>query len=134
MPNPSIGASPATAVAMASDHDAGRRLPSSSRTRGVAIRTRRRAAISSKAGEGKLLPTLGYGLILLWTLGRALVKERSVWSVGRIYLRYFFRVNLKYRRDAVGFAQFMNRCVTHWHFYKFTRLAIAGKLRLFGTT
>jgi len=95
---------------------------------------RRRAAISRKAGEGKLLPTLGYGLILLWTLSRALVRERAVWSVGRVYLRYFFRVNLKYRRDVVGFAQFMNRCVTHWHFYKFTRLAIEGKLRLFGTT
>ncbi len=95
---------------------------------------RRRAAISGRAGEGKLVPTLGYGLILLWTLGCALFKERAVWSVGRVYLRYFFQVNLKYRRDVVGFAQFMNRCVTHWHFYKFTRLSIEGKLRLFSTT
>ncbi len=95
---------------------------------------RRRAEISGKAGEGKLVPTLGYGLALLWTLSRTLIKERALWSVGKVYLRYFFRVNLKYRRDVVGFAQFMNRCVTHWHFYKFTRLAIEGKLRLFGTT
>ena len=35
--------------------------------------------------------------------------------------------------DVIGFAQFMNRCVTHWHFYKFTRLSIAGKLRLFNS-
>jgi hypothetical protein len=62
------------------------------------------------------------------------MRERAVWSVGRVYFRYFFRVNLKYRRDVVGFAQFMNRCVTHWHFYKFTRLALEGKLRLFSTT
>ena len=95
---------------------------------------RRRAAISSRAGEGKLLPTLGYGLVLLWTLARTLVRERAVRSVGRVYLRYFFKVNLKYRKDVVGFAQFMNRCVTHWHFYKFTRLSIEGKLRLFSTT
>jgi radical SAM superfamily enzyme YgiQ (UPF0313 family) len=95
---------------------------------------RRRAAISGRAGEGKLLPTLGYGLMLLWTLAGTLLKERAVWSVGRVYLRYFFKVNLKYRKDVVGFAQFMNRCVTHWHFYKFTRLSIEGKLRLFSTT
>lgn len=43
----------------------------------------------------------------------------------------FLRVNLKYRRDAIGFAQFANRCVTHWHFYRFTREASAGRLRLF---
>jgi radical SAM superfamily enzyme YgiQ (UPF0313 family) len=95
---------------------------------------RRRAAISSRAGEGKLLPTLSYGLMLLATLTWTLLKERAVWSVGRVYLRNFFKVNLKYRKDVVGFAQFMNRCVTHWHFYKFTRLSIEGKLRLFSTT
>ena len=33
----------------------------------------------------------------------------------------------------VGFAQFMSRCVTHWHFYKFTREAIAGRLRAYNT-
>jgi len=33
----------------------------------------------------------------------------------------------------LGFAQFMNRCVTHWHFYKFTREGTAGKLRLFNS-
>jgi radical SAM superfamily enzyme YgiQ (UPF0313 family) len=93
----------------------------------------RRAAISSKAGEGKLLPTLGYGLMLLWSLARALRKERALRSIGLVYLRYFFKVNLKYRKDVIGFAQFMNRCVTHWHFHKFTRLSIAGKLRLFNS-
>jgi len=33
----------------------------------------------------------------------------------------------------VGFAQFMNRCVTHWHFYKFTRELTAGRLRAYNT-
>ena len=47
--------------------------------------------------------------------------------------RYFFRVNLRYRKDVIGFAQFMNRCVTHWHFYRFTRDASEGKLRLFNS-
>ena len=27
----------------------------------------------------------------------------------------------------------MNRCVTHWHFYKFTREAIAGRLRTYNS-
>jgi hypothetical protein len=37
------------------------------------------------------------------------------------------------RRGIVGFAQFMSRCVTHWHFYKFTREATAGRLRAYNT-
>ncbi len=82
---------------------------------------RRRAEICRKAGEGKSLPTLAYGLVLLWSLGRALWQDGSLTSVGWVYLKYFFSRNLKYRRGIIGFAQFMNRCVTHWHFYKFTR-------------
>jgi hypothetical protein len=27
----------------------------------------------------------------------------------------------------------MNRCVTHWHFYKFTYEMIAGNLRTYNT-
>jgi radical SAM superfamily enzyme YgiQ (UPF0313 family) len=82
---------------------------------------RRRAAICAKSGEGKYLPTLGYGLILLWSLTWALWRYGALTSIGWIYLKYFFTRSLKYRRDVVGFAQFMNRCVTHWHFYRFTR-------------
>ena len=93
----------------------------------------RRAEICRKAGEGKRLPTLGYGLALLWSLFWALLRDGSLTSVGRVYLKYFFTRNLRYRRDIVGFAQFMNRCVTHWHFYKFTREAIAGRLRTYNT-
>ena len=94
---------------------------------------KKRAAISTKASEGKLLPTLGYGLILLFNLVRALAADGSLLSVGRVYLRYFVRHNLRYRSDVIGFAQFMNRCVTHWHFYKFTREMTAGRLRLIST-
>ena len=94
---------------------------------------KRRADICKKAGEGKTLPTLGYGLMLLWTLFWALLKDRSLFSVGRVYVKYFFTRNMKYGRGVVGFAQFMNRCVTHWHFYKFTRKATAGKLRAYNT-
>ena len=49
------------------------------------------------------------------------LNDGSLFSIGATYFKYFFRVNLRYRRDAIGFAQFMNRCVTHWHFYRFTR-------------
>jgi radical SAM superfamily enzyme YgiQ (UPF0313 family) len=94
----------------------------------------RRAEICKKAGEGKRLPTLVYGLSLLWSLFWALARDGSLRSVGLVYLKYFFTRNLKYRRDMVGFAQYLNRCVTHWHFYKFTREAIAGRLRTYNTS
>jgi len=93
----------------------------------------RRAEICRKAGEGKRLPTLGYGLALLWALFWALLWDGSLISVGKVYLKYFFSRNLRYRRDIVGFAQFMNRCVTHWHFYKFTREATSGRLRTYNS-
>jgi radical SAM superfamily enzyme YgiQ (UPF0313 family) len=94
---------------------------------------KRRAAISTKANEGKFMPTLIYALLLLWALFWALLRDRSLGTVGKVYLRYFFRVNSRYRRDVIGFAQFMNRCVTHWHFYRFTRDARAGRLRLYNS-
>ena len=90
-----------------------------------------RAEICRKAGEGKCLPTLAYGLVLLWSLFWALLRDGSLISVGKIYLKYFFTRNLRYRRDVVGFAQFMNRCVTHWHFYKFTREVTSGRLKTY---
>jgi len=93
----------------------------------------RRAAICRKAGEGKSLPTLGYGLTLLWTLFWALHADGSLARVGTVYARFFFAQKVLWRRGIVGFAQFMNRCVTHWHFYKFTREATAGRLRAYNT-
>jgi radical SAM superfamily enzyme YgiQ (UPF0313 family) len=94
---------------------------------------KRRAAICDKANEGKFFPTLGYGLSLMWNLFWALLKDGSLVTIGGVYLRYFFRKSMKLRNDVVGFAQFMNRCVTHWHFYKYTREGTAGKLRLFNS-
>jgi radical SAM superfamily enzyme YgiQ (UPF0313 family) len=95
---------------------------------------KRRAEICRKAGEGKRLPTLRYGLALLWSLFWALWRDGSLMTVGKVYMYYFFTRNIRYRGDIVGFAQYMNRCVTHWHFYKFTREAIAGKLRTYNTS
>jgi radical SAM superfamily enzyme YgiQ (UPF0313 family) len=94
---------------------------------------KRRAEICRKAGQGNRLPALAYGLALLWSLFWALFRDGSLRSVGTVYVKYFFTRSLKHRPDIVGFAQFMNRCVTHWHFYKFTREAIAGRLRTYNT-
>ena len=94
---------------------------------------RKRAEISERASEGKALPTLLYGLLLLWKLIPALVRERSLTTIGGVYLRTFFQRSLRVRADIIGFAQFMNRCVTHWHFYKFTCEGTAGKLRMFNS-
>lgn len=93
----------------------------------------RRAAICRKAGEGKSLPTLAYGLTLLWALFWALAHDGSLWKVGAVYARFFFGQRVVSQRGIIGFAQFMNRCVTHWHFYKFTREATAGRLRAYNT-
>ncbi|MFW6114444.1 MAG: DUF4070 domain-containing protein [bacterium] len=92
---------------------------------------RRRAEICRKAGEGKSLPTLGYGLILLWALFWALLRDGSLRSVGGVYLKNYFSRNLRHARGIIGFARYMNRCVTHWHFYKFTREATSGRLRTY---
>ena len=93
----------------------------------------RRAEICRKAGEGKILPTLAYGLALLGSLSRALWRDGSLTSIGWVYLKYFFSRNLKYRRDIIGFAQYMNRCVTHWHFYRFTREMTSDRLRTYNS-
>ena len=94
---------------------------------------KRRAEICRKAGQGNSLSALAYGLVLLWALFWELLRDGSLRSVGTVYVKYFFTRSLKHRPDIVGFAQFMNRCVTHWHFYKFTREAIAGRLRTYNT-
>jgi radical SAM superfamily enzyme YgiQ (UPF0313 family) len=94
----------------------------------------RRAEICRRAKEGGRLPTLAFGMMLLWALFRALVRDGSVFSVGRVYARFFLSRRIIGRRGIIGFAQYMSRCVTHWHFYKFTREAIAGRLRAYNTT
>lgn len=93
----------------------------------------RRAEICRRSGEGKSLPTTAYGLALLWSLYWTLVWDGSVLSVGKTYLKSFFSRDNRRRCSIVGFAQYMNRCVTHWHFYKFTREMIAGKLRTYNS-
>lgn len=69
--------------------------------------------------------------MLLWFLFWALLRDGSLISVGKVYLKYFLTRNLRYRRDVIGFAQFLNRCVTHWHFYKFTREVTSGRLKTY---
>jgi len=93
---------------------------------------RRRAEISRRASEGKLVPTFLYGVLLTWSLFFTLTRDRSLFGVGRVYAKKLF-VGLKYRCNVIGWAQFMNRCVTHWHFFKFTREAVAGRLRLYNS-
>jgi radical SAM superfamily enzyme YgiQ (UPF0313 family) len=95
---------------------------------------KRRAEICRKAGEGKFMATLAFGLALLWALFWTLARDGSLFAVGRVYAWFFFTGNLKHRRDVVGFAQFVNRCVTHWHFYKFTREATAGRMRTYNSS
>ena len=76
---------------------------------------------------------LVYGVILIWNLFWTLFKDGSLKKVGVVYWRNFVEHRRRYQRGVFGFAQFANRCVTHWHFYKFTREGISGRLRLFNS-
>jgi radical SAM superfamily enzyme YgiQ (UPF0313 family) len=91
----------------------------------------RRARICELGREGRFLPTFLYAGRLFVALAVALVRAGSLREVGGAYLRSFFK-SLRYRRDLIGVAQHLNRCVGHWHFYRFTREAIEGRLRLHG--
>ena len=90
----------------------------------------RRAEICIKAREGRKIPTLIFSSLLAWNLFWALLKDGSLGSVGRIYFRYFFERSVGYRNDIIGFAQYVNRCAAHWHYFKFTREGVAGRLSL----
>ena len=94
---------------------------------------RRRAAIIAKAHERKVVKTLVYGLILTWNLFRALVKDKRLKTVGAVYLRVFWQQRQHYQEGITGFTQFVNRCVAHWHFWKFTEEGTNGRLRMFNS-
>jgi radical SAM superfamily enzyme YgiQ (UPF0313 family) len=93
---------------------------------------KRRAEMCDKAHEGKFIPTLGFGVIMTWNLFWTLIKDRSFMRLAPAYLRYYRKAR-KYRKDVIGFAQFANRCVTHFHFFRFTREAREGKLRTYNS-
>lgn len=93
----------------------------------------RRAAIIAKANERKIIRTLIYGLILTWNLFWALVKDKCLKTVGAAYLRLFWQHRRLYQKGITGFAQYVNRCVAHWHFWKFTEEGTNGRLRLFNS-
>ena len=86
--------------------------------------------ISRKAKENKRTRAFVYGLILTWKLFWTLLKDGSLKKVGSVCWRNYVEQRRSYQRGVFGFAQFMNRCVTHWHFYKFTREWTSGRLRL----
>jgi radical SAM superfamily enzyme YgiQ (UPF0313 family) len=88
---------------------------------------RRRAEISRRAGEGRILPTLGYGMILLWNLFWTLRRDGSLSSLGKAYWKYYFSRSIRHRPGIIGTVIFLNRCVTHWHFYKLTREVREGR-------
>jgi radical SAM superfamily enzyme YgiQ (UPF0313 family) len=93
----------------------------------------RRMEISRKAKENKRTRAFVYGLILTWKLFWTLLQDGSLKKVGTVYWRNYVEQRRSYQRGVFGFAQFMNRCVTHWHFYKFTREGTSGRLRLFNS-
>jgi radical SAM superfamily enzyme YgiQ (UPF0313 family) len=94
---------------------------------------RRRQEIVCKAKENKKARALLYGVTLTTKLLWTLFQDGSLKNVGGVYYRNYFEHRRRYQRGVLGFAQFMNRCVTHWHFYKFTREGTFGRLRLFNS-
>ena len=94
---------------------------------------RRRLEIVRKANEHKKTRAVVYGVILIWNLFWTLFKDGSLKNVGTIYWGNFVEQRRRYQSGVFAFAQFVNRCVTHWHFYKFTREGMSGRLRLFNS-
>jgi radical SAM superfamily enzyme YgiQ (UPF0313 family) len=94
---------------------------------------RRSRIAANTAGGHNPLKTLLYGFVLTWNLFQTLRCDGSLISVGGAYLRFFFNDGRRYLRGIGGFAQFVNRCAVHWHFYKFTREMSAGRLRLYNS-
>ena len=94
---------------------------------------RRRVEILRKANEHRKTRALVYGIILTWNLFWTLFKDRSLKKIGSVYWRNYVEQRRRYQRGVFGFAQFVNRCVAHWHFYKFTREGTSGRLRLFNS-
>ena len=94
---------------------------------------RRRMEIIHKANENKTARAFVYGVILTWNLFWTLLRDGSLKNVGAVYWRNYIEQRRRYQRGVLGFAQFVNRCVTHWHFYKFTREGTSGRLRLFNS-
>ena len=86
----------------------------------------RRADDLPQGRRGQTTADAGVWPGLMWSLFFALLKDGCA-ILGWLGVREVFlhgRAALSPR--IIGFAQFMNRCVTHWHFYKFTRELIAG--------
>jgi radical SAM superfamily enzyme YgiQ (UPF0313 family) len=94
---------------------------------------RRRTEITKRTNRDKTLRTVIYGMILTWNLFWTLIKERRFKAVGFVYAKYLFTHSFFYQRNIGGIVQFVNRCVAHWHFYKFTSEATAGKIRLYNS-
>lgn len=93
----------------------------------------RRAAIIARTNEHRILRTLLYGFILTWKLFWTLVRDNCVSKIGAVYWGFFWRHRRLYQKGSAGFAQFVNRCVAHWHFWKFTEEGTNGRLRLFNS-
>jgi hypothetical protein len=70
---------------------------------------------------------------LTWNLFRALVKYKSLKTIGTVYWRYFWEHRRRYQKGITGYTQFVNRCVAHWHFWKFTEEGTNGRLRMFNS-
>jgi radical SAM superfamily enzyme YgiQ (UPF0313 family) len=94
---------------------------------------RRRLEMIRRANENKKARAMVYGIILTWRLFWTLFRDGSLKKVGRVYCRNYVEQKRRYQRGVFGFAQFINRCVAHWHFYKFTREGTTGRLRLFNS-
>ena len=87
----------------------------------------------AKANESNKFRTLIYGMILTWNLFWALGKDKRLTSLGKVCWSFFWEKQHYYQKGIVGFTQFVNRCVAHWHFWKFTEEGATGKLRVFNS-
>jgi hypothetical protein len=62
-----------------------------------------------------------------------LVKGKRLKCLGSVDWRYYWKQRRLHQKGIVGFTRFVNRCVAHWHFWKFTKEGTSGRLRTFNS-
>ncbi len=73
-----------------------------------------------------------YGFLMLvitgYRLTRTLWQEGCFRTIGSVYITRYFSQALKHGSKRMSAREYLSLCVTHWHFYKFSKEAGRGAL------
>lgn len=69
-------------------------------------------------GPGSRVRMWSDGLVMIWRLGLATVKDGVIGTVGRDYVRHYRAQGGLSRAQRISLPAFVGLCVLHWHHYK----------------